>query len=299
MSHHHHHNDSQISGIRLLITLILNLIITAAEVIGGLISGSLSLISDALHNFSDGVAIVISYIAIRLNRRPKSTHYTFGLRRAEIIAAIINSSVLVMISIYLFYKAYLRFLSPQSIEGELMIITAMIGLLANTIGTLLLRVGAKDNMNIRSAYLHLLSDAISSMGVIIGGIAIYLWNIYWIDPILTIAISIYILKESFHILKEALDIVLMASPEDISITDINNQLTALEGIKNIHHVHLWQMDEKNIHFEAHADIDDCPVSKTQELLKTIEMLLHRDYDINHVTIQFECDACEVKELLNV
>ena len=297
MSHHHHEHDMPVSGARLLITLILNLIITVAEIIGGIISGSLSLISDALHNFSDGIAVVISYIAIRLNRKPKSPHYTFGLRRAQIIAAIINASVLVAISLYLFYEAYHRFVAPEPIKGGLMIVVATIGLLANTIGTLLLRAGAKGNMNIRSAYLHLLSDAVSSMGVIIGGIAIWLWNAYWVDPLLTVLISLYITKESYHILKEALDIVLMASPDNISIEDISKKLTDIEGIKNIHHVHLWQMDENHIHFEAHTDIEDRLVSETAILLQKIEELLKEEYDINHVTIQFECDACDVKELL--
>jgi len=299
MSHHHQHDhDMPVSGARLLITLILNLIITVAEIIGGIISGSLSLISDALHNFSDGIAVVISYIAIRLNRKPKSPHYTFGLKRAQIIAAIINASVLVAISLYLFYEAYHRFVAPEPIKGGLMIVVATIGLLANTIGTLLLRTGAKGNMNIRSAYLHLLSDAISSMGVIIGGIAIWLWNAYWVDPLLTVLISLYIIRESYHILKEALDIVLMASPDNISIEDISENLTNIEGIKNIHHVHLWQMDENHIHFEAHADIEDRPVSETALLLQKIEEMLKEKYDINHVTIQFECDSCNVKDLLH-
>ena len=297
MGHHHEHAPPT-SGVRLLITLLLNLLITVTEIVGGIISGSLSLISDALHNFSDGIAIVISYIAIRLNRRPKSVHYTFGLKRAQIIAAIINSSVLVIISLYLFYEAYHRFTAPEPIRGGLMIVVALIGLAANTIGTLLLRAGAKDNMNIRSAYLHLLSDAVSSVGVIIGGIAIYLWNIYWIDPLLTVLISLYIIKESYHILKEALDIVLMASPGGISIEEISEKLMRIDGINNIHHVHLWQMDEHNIHFEAHADIEDRPVSETDALLRRIEELLHKEYDINHVTIQFECDVCEVKDLLH-
>lgn len=295
---HNHEHAAATSGGRLLITLILNLIITIAEIIGGLISGSLSLISDALHNFSDGIAVVISYLAIRLNQKPKNSQYTFGLKRAQIIAAIINAGVLVAISIYLFVESYFRFIAPEPIEARLMIIVATIGLLANTIGTLLLRTGAKNNINIRSAYLHLLSDAVSSVGVIIGGIVIYLWNVYWVDPLLTVLISVYILKESFRIIKEALNIVLMASPPRLSIEDINNKLLAIEGINNIHHVHVWQMDENDIHFEAHVDVVDRLVSETAALLKEIEKSLHEAFEINHVTIQFECDACEVKELLH-
>ena len=296
MSHHHEHTVPT-SGLRLLITLMLNLLITIAEVIGGMLSGSLALISDALHNFSDGVAIVISYIAIRLNQKPRSEHYTFGLKRAQVIAAIINAGVLVIISLYLFVESYKRFVNPEPIEAQLMIVVAGIGLLANTVGTLLLRAGAKNNMNIRSAYLHLLSDAVSSVGVVIGGLAIHFWSVYWIDPLLTVLISIYILKESYHILKEALDIVLMASPVSIPLEAINSEITAVDGVINLHHVHLWQMDEHHIHFEAHVDISDCLVSETGSLLQEITDTLHDKFEINHVTLQFECGSCEMTELI--
>ena len=177
MAHHHHHQTAAgTSAARLFATMALNFIITIAEVIGGIISGSLSLISDALHNFSDGIAVIISYIAIRLRTHPKSPRFTFGLKRAEILAATINAAVLVGISFYLFYEAWQRFTDPHPIRGGLMIVVATVGLLANTIGTILLKKGAAHSINIRSAYLHLLSDAVSSVGVIIGGAAIYLWD---------------------------------------------------------------------------------------------------------------------------
>ncbi len=296
MSYHHDH-AVPVSGARLLTTLLLNLVITGAEIIGGILSGSLSLISDALHNFSDGIAIVISYVAIRLSQKPKSVHYTFGLKRARILAAIINSAVLVVIGFYLFLEAYHRFITPEPIKAQLMVMVAGIGLLANTLGTLLLKTGARDNMNIRSVYLHLLSDAVSSAGVILGGLAIYFWSVYWIDPLLTVLISSYILRESFHILQKALDIVLMASPETISLTDIRQKLNTLEGVNNLHHVHLWQMDEHDIHLEAHVDIADRRVSETKTLLQRITAVLHENFKINHVTLQLECDHCKTKDLL--
>jgi len=153
-------------------------------------------------------------------------------------------------------------------------------------------------MNIRSAYLHLLSDAVSSVGVVIGGLAIHFWSVYWIDPLLTVLISIYILKESYHILREALDIVLMASPEELSLAQINEKLVALGGVNNLHHVHLWQMGEHDIHFEAHVDIADRMVSETEPLLQKITELLHENFEINHITLQFECDVCSATELIN-
>ena len=294
---HHHHGGEEFSGKRLLVTFLLNIAITIAEIAGGIISGSLSLISDALHNFSDALAVAISYVAIVLNRRPKNAHYTFGLKRAQIFAAFINAAVLILICFYLFKESYDRFVSPQPVEGGIMILVALVGLAANIGGTLLLKSGADSNINIRSAYLHLFSDAVSSAGVVLGGIAIYLWNIYWLDPLVTVLISVYILKESWAIVRETVDIVVMASPPDISIEKIKERLEKLEKVKNVHHGHLWRLDEKDIHFEAHVEVPDLTVSETTEILENIKNILHDEFNINHVTIQFECNICEVKDIV--
>ena len=297
MSHHHHHTPENQSAGRLFLTMMLNFIITIAEIIGGLVSGSLSLISDALHNFSDGIALIISYIAIRLNRRPKSVRYTFGMKRAEIFAAIINAGTLIFICFYLFKESYMRLMHPEPVQGKLMVFVALIGLTANVIGTLLLRSGAKESMNIRASYLHLLSDAVSSVAVVIGGLFITFFNIYWIDPVLTVLIALYVLKESIHIVKEAVNMMMMAAPEGIAIENIQKELEALPNISNIHHVHLWQLNDKDIHFEAHVDVPDMKVSESNELLKQAENILHEEFDINHVTLQFECGQCKVPELV--
>jgi len=293
----HHHHSADVSGGRLFITIMLNFLITVVEIIGGIISGSLSLISDAFHNFSDGIAVIISYVAIWLNRRPNDENYTFGYKRAEIIAAVFNASVLIGISFYLFFEAYQRLMNPSVVKGGLMIIVASIGLAANIAGTLLLKSGSKDSMNIRSVYLHLLSDAVSSFGVILGGIFIYFYNIYWLDPVITVFISIYIIKESWGIVKDAVSVLMMGAPNDISINDIETKLMTLNGIKNIHHVHLWRVNEKDIHFEAHAKVENTLVSNTEKLLEKIETVMHEKFNINHVTLQFECDRCEKDELI--
>jgi len=298
IDHSHNHSLSkETSTTRLFITILLNFTITVVEIIGGIISGSLSLISDAMHNFSDGIAVIISYIAMRLNKKPKDYNFTFGYKRAEILAAVFNASVLIGISLYLFIEAYHRFVNPKEIEGSTMIIVATIGFVANVVGTLLLRSGAKENMNIRSAYLHLFSDAVSSVGVIIGGLFIYLYDTYWIDPIITVLISLYIIKESWVIVKEAIHILMMRAPEEISIGKIEEVVNKLDGIESIHHVHFWKVNEKDIHFEAHVKVEDMMVSKTELLLERIEKLLHDEFSIGHVTLQFECDRCEVEKLV--
>jgi cobalt-zinc-cadmium efflux system protein len=298
MSSIHSHNHMQESSEKnLFITMLLNFLITVTEVIGGIISGSLSLISDALHNFSDGIAIIITYIATRLSKRPKTSKYTFGLKRAEIIAAIINASTLIIVSFFLIKKAIERFYNPLPITGSLMLIVASLGLLANLAGTLLLKKGSRNNLNIRAAYFHLLSDAVSSVAVIIGAVFIIFYKVYWIDPILTILISLYILKQTYEIVKESVDILMMSNPEGIDLNEIKNVTEIIPGVINIHHIHIWKLNDNNTHFEAHVEVEDMAVSKTADIQKLIEKELYDLYEINHTTIQFECDKCEIKKLV--
>lgn len=296
MSHNRSHNNEQ-SKSNLLITMLLNFLITVAEIIGGILSGSLSLISDALHNFSDGVSIIITYTAIRISKKPRTLKYTFGLKRAEILAAIINSSTLIIISFYLIKEAIERFYNPTPITGNLMLIVASAGLVANALGTFLLRKDAKDNINIRAAYFHLLSDAISSIAVIIGAVFIISFNIYWIDPFLTILISLYILKETYSIIKEAVDIIMMSSPHDIDLQKVKKIIEGIPEVKNIHHVHIWKLNDNDIHFESHIEVEDTLISNTILIQKSIEDKLHNAFDINHFTLQFECDKCADKGLV--
>lgn len=269
----------------------LNFIITIVQIIGGILSGSLSLISDAFHNFSDGISIIISYIAIRLKKRDNSYKHTFGLKRAEILAAVINSSVLIVIYIYLFYQAVLRFYSPQQIEPGTMTIVAAIGLAANIVGTLLLKKDAKDSLNIRSSYMHLLSDSVSSVAVIIGGVAIALYNVNWIDPLLTILIGIYIIRESYIILGEAIHVLMEGAPTNIDVEKVQVEVEKIEGVENIHHIHLWTVGENDIHFEAHVNIKDMKISESNALRINIEQMLEKTFGVHHITLQFECNQC--------
>lgn len=304
MSHNHSHNHSHHHGSagttsekNLFITIGLNFLITIVQVAGGIISGSLALLSDALHNLSDGIAIVITLIAMKLSKRPKSFKYTFGMKRAEVLAAIFNASTLIIISFFLIKEAIERFGNPEPIKGTLMLIVASVGLVANFAGILLLKAGSKDNINIRSAYFHLLSDTISSVAVIVGAIFIIFYQVYWIDPVLTILISLYILNETFKIVKEAVDMVMMSSPADINITEIKSVLEGLPSVSNIHHVHIWRLNDHDTHFEAHIEVNDMTVSESTEMQKEIEHLLHEKFGINHTTLQFECNKCENKSMI--
>lgn len=271
--------------------MLLNFVITVVQIVGGIISGSLALISDALHNFSDGIAVILSYIAIKLKQKDNSHRHTFGLKRAEILAAVINSAVLIIIYFFLFYEAVARFLEPHKIEAVTMTIIAFIGLVANIIGTLLLKRDAKNSINIRSSYVHLLGDSVSSVAVIFGGIAIAVWNVMWIDPLLTVLIGIYIIKQSYDILSEAIHVLMEGAPTDLSLSEIKNAVEKFPKVDDIHHIHVWTVGDNDIHLEAHVNVNDMKISESDKLRNKIEQLLELKFGIHHITLQFECNQC--------
>ena len=294
----HSHDISKLSGKKIFWVSTLNAIITVAEIIGGIISGSLALISDSMHNLSDTASIALSYFANKIAQRPKNIKKTYGYKRAEIISAFFNSSVLVGISLFLIYEAYKRFKNPEIINGSLMITVAIIGLIANLVSVFLLEKDSHRNLNIKSSYLHLLSDTVSSVGVIIGGIIIKFWKITWVDPLITILISIYILREAWLILIKTIDI-LMQSSAPIDYGKIKKDIESIEKVKDIHHVHSWMVDENTINFEAHVDLEDMKLSEADKIYEEIENLLKTKYGISHVTIQAEFDKCEDKNMLKI
>lgn len=291
-NHTHSHDLSEIKGVRLILVMLLNFLIAAAEIIGGIFSGSLSLISDALHNLSDGLAIIISYFAIKISGKQNDIKRTFGYRRASIMAALLNSSVLIGISVFLFIEAYDKFVNPQPIKGGVVVWVALVGLAANSLGALLLEKGSHGDMNIKSAYLHLFSDALSSVGVVLGGVLILSFGIYWVDPLLTVLISIYALRESFKILKEAMNILMQGAPENMDINKVVEGLKEIDGVEDVHHVHVWSLDDNNINFEAHVNVRDMLVSETKRMSEAFEHVLNEHYGINHITLQFEYECCE-------
>lgn len=295
--HKHNHVDvNKISATRLFWVIVLNFGITLAEIIGGIVSGSLSLISDALHNFSDAIAIIISYIAVKLSGKKVSPEHTFGLKRSEILAAFINSSVLVGVSCYLFYEAVIKFIQTEEIHGSTMLVVAILGLLGNVLSIFFLGGHSEENMNIKSAYLHMLSDAVSSVAVILGALGIIFFKIYWIDPVLTVIIALYVLRESFKILKRSTHILMQGAPLDISVETIKEELETIEDVDNVHHIHLWALDEKNIFLEAHIELPEMNLSETCPIKTKIDEKL-KMFRITHCTIQFETSVCNEKNIL--
>lgn len=278
---------------RLIISAGLNFATTVAQVIGGVLSGSLSLISDALHNLSDTAALLISFFAVRLTKRKNTEAQTFGYKRAEILAALFNACVLVVVSVFLFKEAFLRFMHPRPVNSMLMLSVASLGLIANIVSVFLLKGHAHKDLNIRAAYVHLFSDFLSSIAVIIGACAIFISKAYWIDPALTFLIGIYVLKEGYKIIQESTRILMQYVPKGINLREVQARIEGIDGIKDIHHAHLWAVTEREIHLEAHINLSrDMPVSETCILVKQVEEALKEHFAITHVTLQIEVDSCK-------
>ena len=287
MAHnHHHHHSRDLKGRNLLISIFLNILITAAQVVGGIISGSLSLLSDALHNLSDVLSLVISYIANVLSRKQASANRTFGYKRAEIIAA------------FLIKEAIERFLDPEVIGSGIVIVMSILGILANGFSVLLLRSDSQRNMNLRSAYLHLLTDMMASVAVLAGGLLMYFFNWFWIDPLLTILIALYLIYMGYDLLKESTRVLMLFTPDTIEIQNIVKAICQLDLVKNVHHVHIWQLNEDEVHMEAHIDFtEDIHLSEFDRILAEIEELVYREFGINHVNIQPEFAKCDSKKVI--
>jgi cobalt-zinc-cadmium efflux system protein len=281
----HHHDHVQRN---LIITVVLNVIITITQIAGGIISGSLALISDALHNLSDSLAIILAWAANIVSRRPRTTRSSFGFQRAEILAAFINGLVLVAISGYLVIEAVNRFIHMQKVDPKWMFWLGLLGMVANGVSALILHKDRKDSINLKAAYLHLLGDAFTSIAVILGAVAIYTMGWYWVDPLVTLLISSYLFVQTFSILKEAIEILMQMSPTGLDPLMVEEAIRKMEGIKGVHHIHIWKLSDKRIHFEAHIELEnDLPVSSTHLLRKKIKETLKTNFDIDHTTLQFE------------
>lgn len=281
-------DTNQVSLPKLIFTVILNLIITAAQIIGGIISGSLALISDAIHNLSDSVSVMLAWFAQVLSRRPSTKKSTFGYKRAEILAAFVNAIALIAISVYLIFEAVDRLVNPQPVDAKWMFWLGLLGLIANGISVLILEREKNKNINIKAAYLHLLGDALTSLAVIAGAVLIWFFNVIWVDAVVTILIGFYLLIHTFRLLKESVTILMQMVPAETDIHEIEARLLQIEGLKNIHHIHVWNLTDKLLHFEGHLNLEqDLPVSETNEIYKKVRQLLHDEFDIEHITVQFE------------
>ena len=295
---HHHHKHSEVNSENLLFATLLNFTITIVEIVGGIISGSFALLSDALHNFGDTIAMFLAYISDKISKRSATSEKTFGFKRVQILAAMINGLAMAVICIYIVIEAYHRFNNPQPIKGAIMVVIASIGLLGNFIAMSILHNDKEKNLNVKAAYIHLLSDTLSSVAVVIGGVLIYFYKIYWIDPVITFIIAIYVFRETWFILKQAYLILIQAAPTELDLKKVKQAIELLREVENVHHVHAWKLDDKQNHFECHVDLKtDLHISETESVLFKIKQILTEDFNLSHSTIQFEYNCCSDKSMI--
>ena len=288
MHDHSHHHAHEVTGKNLSVSIFLNIGITVAQIAGGFLSGSLSLISDALHNFSDVLSLLFSYIAHRLSKRKASLSRTFGYKRAELLAAFINSATLIIVAVFLIYEAAVRFSNPVAIGSSMVIWLSLLGILFNGFSTLLLKKDAAHSVNMKSAYLHLLTDTMASVAVLIGGLLMKYFNWYWVDSVITFAIAVYLIVMGFGLLKSTTKMLLLFTPENANIEQIVEKIHARTGNNKLHHIHLWNLNDNQLHFEAHLECcQDMTISEFNAIAHEIEEMLHHDFNIGHCTIQPE------------
>ncbi len=290
MGHGHHHGDpSEIGERRLWWAVSANIVLTVAQVIGGILSGSLSLVADALHNFSDAASLLIALVAIRIGRKPPDQFKTFGYKRAETVAALINLTTLIIIGLYLCYEAIMRFITPEPVAGWTVVIVAGIALAVDVFTALLTYSQSKTSMNIKAAFLHNVTDAMASVGVIITGTLILLYGWIWTDAAMTLIISSYVLWQGFTQIPKVIHLLMEGTPEGMSIDDIIAAMKDENGVADVHHVHIWQLDEHRNALEAHVVLYEG--SNMDDLKVRIKKKLHDQYDIEHSTLEFENKSC--------
>jgi cobalt-zinc-cadmium efflux system protein len=297
--HHEEEHLSRLAGRPLKITLGLVLVIMIAEVIGGVLSNSLALLSDAGHMLTDALALGLSLFAMALARRPATPTRTFGYHRAEIMAALANGSILVLVSVYIFYEAYRRFSALPSVKTPLMLTIAVIGLVANLAGLLLLRRGSRKSINVRAAFWHIIGDTMSSVGVVIGGVIIYFTGWYVVDPILAVVIGVIILWGAVRIVREAGDILLESVPAHVQIDEVAAAVKSVPGVEDMHDIHIWTITSGIYALSAHLSITDRTVSQSCDILTRVNRVLEENFNITHTTLQLECESCPTGLICNL
>jgi len=282
---HHHHVDLEAGDRRVFAAIAVNMGLTVAQIVGGIVSGSLALIADALHNFSDAISLIIAFGARKIARRPRDAEMTFGYGRVEVVAALINYTTLIVIGLYLLYEAAMRFADPQPVEGWLIVIIAGIALIVDAVTAALTYAMSKSSVNIRAAFLHNVADALGSVAVIVAGTLILLYDWRLIDPLVTVLIAGYILWQSFREIGPVIRILMLGSPPEIETDAVLDTVRGIDGVMGIHHAHFWQMDEHRAALDAHVVIAEGRWSDADAVKERIKAALADRFDIEHTTLE--------------
>ena len=287
MGLHDHHTSYKEGDWRLIFSVTINVALTVAQVIGGIISGSLSLIADALHNLSDAGALLLAFIARKIGRKSADYENTYGYARAEVIGALINLVTLIIIGLYLVYEAVWRLFIPEIITGWMVVIIASIALVIDVATALLTYVMSKESLNVKAAFLHNISDALASVGVIIAGVLIINYDLFIADTIITLLIAGYVLYQGLSMLPRVIRILMQGTPPDIDIETIIKEVEKIKQVVNMHHVHIWELDEHERALEAHVIVNTSDVVCVDKIKHEIKSILHKNFHIAHSTLEFE------------
>lgn len=288
MAHSHGHNELEgLSDRRIAYTVVLNVLLTVAEIIGGVISGSVSLVADALHNLNDAIALLIALFARRISRKQPDEQRTFGYRRAEVIGGLISLVALAVVGIFLAYESILRFFEPSAVGGWTMIVVAGIALAVDVLTVVLLYAMRRGSVNIRAAFAHNISDALASVAVILGGVAILLFQVTWVDPLLSLLIVGYIFYQVYTMLPGTVRVLMESAPESLDMASLVRKMQEVDGVDDVHHLHVWQLDEHENALEAHVVIAREDAQEMDRIKGALKQLLKDDFDVRHPTLEIE------------
>ena len=285
MSGHHHHTPESDRG--LLGAVFINILLTLAQVVGGVISGSLSLIADALHNLSDATSLGIALFARAISRKPADKTKSFGYQRAEVIAALINLTLLITVSLYLVYEAVWRILEPQVVTGLIIVMVAGVAFVVDMVTALITFRMSKNSLNMKAAFLHNLADALTSIGVIIAGTLILLYQWYWVDTLLTFLIAGFVLWQGIIMLPKTIHLLMEGTPENLSSDEIKASLEEDKYVEDVHHIHIWNLDEHRIALEAHVVVATNELQEVEVIKRKLKEILKDRFKITHSTLEFE------------
>jgi cobalt-zinc-cadmium efflux system protein len=300
MSHNKKHsyfsdNAKQITT-RLSLSLFLTLAFVFIEAGAGIFANSLALLTDAAHNLTDVIALGMSWFAVRLTTQPANARKTYGYHRAGILAAFINSTTLVLIALGIFYEAYHRFLSPPKVQSGILIGVGLIAVAINLITALMVRRGSEQDLNLRSAFVHLMGDVLSTIGAVIAGVIIYFTNANWLDPFVSVLIGFLILYNAWGILRETVDILLESTPRDVNVKTLVDELEQIDGVLGVHDLHVWSLTQNLRTMSAHILTDDLHISVGADIQHRINEIAYHRYNISHATLQLECVDCNLDSL---
>jgi cobalt-zinc-cadmium efflux system protein len=295
-THSHLRDAAGQSTKRLSISLFLTLAFVFIEAAAGIFSNSLALLTDAAHNLTDVIALGLSWFAIRITTRPANERKTYGYHRVGILVALVNSTTLVLISLGIFYEAYHRFINPPAVQSSVLIGVGLIAVVVNIVTAMLVHQGSDSDLNLRSAFVHLMGDVLSTIGAVIAGVIIYFTGANWLDPLVSVLIGFLILYNAWGILRDAIDILLEAKPRDIDSTRLVEDIMQVNGVLGVHDLHIWSITQNLRTMSAHILTNDLPISAGADIQRQINELVHHSYNISHATLQLECEDCSPDSL---